>query len=149
VSADWDDLSGQTGLEKLRALVALGRMPGLLGSLGISFVEVEEGRAVFEGAPGLDAYNPIGSVHGGYAATLLDSACGVAVQSRLGPSQSHTTLELKVAYHKAITAQTGPLRAEGRVVSLGRRVGFAEASLSGADGRLYASATSTLLIVER
>ena len=144
-----DQLPGESGLDKLRALMALGRMPGLLGSLHMEFVELEEGRAVFEGVPGLDAYNPIGSVHGGYAATLLDSACGVAVQSRLGPSRSHTTLELKVAYHKAIKAETGLVRAVGRVVSLGRRAAFAEASLVGADGWLYASATSTLLIIDR
>jgi uncharacterized protein (TIGR00369 family) len=149
VSANWDDLPGQTGLEKLRSMMALGRMPGLLGSLGINFVEIEEGRAVFEGVPGLQVYNPLGVVHGGYMAALLDSACGVSVQSRLGPSQSHTTLELKVAYHKAITADTGLVRAEGRVVSLGRRAGFAEARLTGAGGRLYASATSSLLIIDR
>jgi uncharacterized protein (TIGR00369 family) len=148
-SVNLDDLHGRSGLEKLRALIAIDPMPGLMGSLGIKFLEIEEGWAVFEGVPGLHAYNPIGSVHGGYTATLLDSACGVAVQSRLGPSQSHTTLELKVAYHKAIKVETGPVRAEGRVVSLGRRVGFAEASLVGADGQLYASATSTLLIIDR
>lgn len=149
MSGSWDDLPGQTGLGKLRALIALGRMPGLLGSLGISFVEIEDGRAVFEGVPGPHVYNPLGVVHGGYMATLLDSACGVSVQSRLGPSQSHTTLELKVAYHKAITADTGLVRAEGQVVSMGRRAGFAEAKLTGADGRLYASATSSLLIIDR
>jgi uncharacterized protein (TIGR00369 family) len=149
VNANWDDLPGHTGLEKLRALIASGRTPGLLSSLGIAFVEAEEGKVVFEGAPGLHAYNPLGSVHGGYAATLLDSACGCAVQSRLGPSQTHTTLELKVAYHKAMTADTGLVRAEGQVVSLGRRAAFAEAQLTGADGKLYASATSTLLIIDR
>lgn len=149
MSANWDDLPGQTGLEKLRSLVALGRMPGLLGSLGINFVQIEEGRAVFEGVPGLRVYNPLGAVHGGYMATLLDSACGVSVQSQLGPSQSHTTLELKVAYHRAITVETGPVRAEGRVVSLGRRAAFAEAKLTAVDGRLYASATSSLLIIDR
>jgi uncharacterized protein (TIGR00369 family) len=124
-------------------------MPGLLGSLGISFVEIGEGRAVFEGAPGPDVYNPLGVVHGGYMATLLDSACGVSVQSRLGPGQSHTTLELKVAFHKAITADTGLVRADGQVISMGRRAGFAEARLTGADGRLYASASSSLLIIGR
>ena len=149
MSANWDDLPGQTGLEKLRSMMALGRVPGLLGSLGVSFVEVEEGRAVFEGVPGLHVYNPLGVVHGGYMATLLDSACGVSVQSRLGPAQSHTTLELKVAFHKAVTANTGLVRAEGQVVSMGRWAGFAEAKLTGADGRLYASATSSLLIIDR
>jgi uncharacterized protein (TIGR00369 family) len=149
VNANLHDLPGDSGLEKLRALIASGRSPGLVGLLGLALVEVEEGRAVFEGVPGLHVYNPIGSVHGGYAATLLDSACGCAVQSRLGPSQGHTTLELKVAYHKAMSADTGLVRAEGLVLSMGRRAAFAEAKLTGADGKLYASATSTLLIVDR
>jgi uncharacterized protein (TIGR00369 family) len=99
--------------------------------------------------PGRTGLDPLGVVHGGYAATLPDSACGVSVQSRLGLSQSHTTLELKVAFHKAITADTGLVRAEGQVVALGRRAGFAEARLTDADGRLYASATSSLLIIDR
>jgi uncharacterized protein (TIGR00369 family) len=107
------------------------------------------GKAVFAGKPGEHAYNPLGIVHGGYAATLLDSACGCAVHSKLTTEQAYTTLELKIAFHKAITKDTGLLRAEGAVVSLGRRAGFAEARLIDAEGRLYASATSTLLIFER
>jgi uncharacterized protein (TIGR00369 family) len=79
----------------------------------------------------------------------LDSACGCAVHSRLRPGQGYTTLELKVAYHKAMTDQTGPVRAEGRVISMGGRAAFAEAALKGADGKLYASATSTLLVFAR
>ena len=140
---------GLDGLAQLRALIASGRKPGILLALDFEFVEVEEGRAVFAGTPGDHAYNPIGTVHGGYAATLLDSACGCAVHSRLTATQAYTTLELKVAYHKAITHDSGALRAEGRVVSLGRRAAFAEAKLTDANGRLYASATSTLLVFER
>ena len=92
---------------------------------------------------------PPGMVHGGYAATLLDSACGCAVHSTLKAGEAYTTLELKVAYHRPLTDKTGPIRAEGKVVSLGRRAGFAEATLTDAAGRLYATATSTLLIMER
>jgi uncharacterized protein (TIGR00369 family) len=139
----------RTGLEQLKALIAGERRPGIVETLDFEFVEVEEGRAVFEGVPGLHAYNPIGTVHGGYAATLLDSACGCAVQSRLDASQGYTTLELKVAYHRAMTEATGPVRAEGRVISFGRRAAFTEATLKGLDGRLYASATSTLLVFDR
>jgi uncharacterized protein (TIGR00369 family) len=139
----------RTGLEQLQALVAGDRRPGIVETLDFNFVEVEEGRAVFEGVPGLHAYNPIGTVHGGYAATLLDSACGCAVQSKLSGTQGYTTLELKVAYHKAIIAKTGLVRAEGRVVTIGRRAAFAEATLKDAEGRLLASATSTLLVFER
>jgi uncharacterized protein (TIGR00369 family) len=140
---------GLDGLAQLRALIASGRRPGISVSLQFALIEVERGWAVFAGTPGDHAYNPIGTVHGGYAATLLDSACGCAVHSCLSETQAYTTLELKVAFHKAITRETGPLRAEGRVVSFGRRAAFAEATLKDGEGRLYASATSTLLVIDR
>lgn len=140
---------GLDGLAQLQALMSSGRKPGILKALDFDFVEVEAGRAVFAGVPSEKAYNPIGSVHGGYAATLLDSACGCAVHSRLSATQGYTTLELKVAYHKAINSESGVLRAEGKVLSMGRRAAFAEARLCDAQGRLYASATSTLLVFER
>jgi uncharacterized protein (TIGR00369 family) len=141
--------AGLDGLAQLRALMASGRKPGIALSLNFDLIEVELGKAVFAGLPGEHAYNPIGSVHGGYAATLLDSCVGCAVHSRLSATQAYTTLELKVAYHKAITRDSGLLRAEGTVVSLGRRAAFAEGKLTDAAGKLYASATSTLLIFDR
>jgi uncharacterized protein (TIGR00369 family) len=147
--ADGTAQQSLSGLEQLRAYIALGRRPGMAVSLDFALLEVGEGRAVFAGKPGLHAYNPMGTVHGGYAATLLDSACGCAVHASLSATQLYTTLELKVAYHKPITAETGLLRAVGRVVTLGKRVAFAEATLTDASERLYASATSTLLIMER
>ncbi len=140
---------GADGLTALRALIASGKKPGILASLDFDFVEADAGRAVFSGVPGDHAYNPIGTVHGGYAATLLDSACGCAVHSRLDASQLFTTLELKVSYLRPITRDTGRLRAEGRVVGFGRRAAFAEASLTDASGRVYATATSTLLVFQR
>ena len=145
-----DDLApGLSGLETLRALIAAGgRMP-IGETLDITLVEAGDGWAAFSGMPSARAYNPLGTIHGGYAATLLDSACGCAVHSKLAANQIYTTLELKVAFLKAITTQTGLLRAEGRVQSVGRRAAFAEADLKGADGRLYATATSTLLVMER
>lgn len=136
-----------TGLEQLRAMAASGQRAPIGQLMRFDLVEVEEGRAVFEGQPGEEVYNPIGTVHGGYAATLLDSACGIAVHSKLAVGQGYTTLELKVAYHKAITASTGLVRAEGKVVSFGRRAAFAEARLTDAEGRLLASATSSLLVI--
>jgi uncharacterized protein (TIGR00369 family) len=145
-----DDLApGKTGLEQLQAMIAAGQPHGIVKTLEINLVEVEKGRAVFEGEPGPHVYNPIGSVHGGYAATLLDSACGCAVHSALSATQGYTTLELKVAYHKGMTDKTGPVRADGRVVTLGRRAAFAEATLKDANGKLYATATSTLLVFDR
>jgi uncharacterized protein (TIGR00369 family) len=144
-----DEIQPPTGLEQLRALIAAGKMPGIGRTMGFDLVEVAAGRVVFEGKPGTEVYNPIGTVHGGYAATLLDSACGCAVHSRLSPSQAYSTLELKVAYHRALTAETGVVRATGTVVSIGRRAAFAEARLTDAAGKLYASATSTLIVMER
>ena len=143
-----DTAPGASGLEQLRALQRLGLRAGIGETLRFQLVEVEDGRAVFEGEPDTHAYNPIGTIHGGYAAALLDSACGCAVHSKLAPGQGYTTLELKVAYHKAMTAKTGLVRAEGLVTSMGRRAAFAEARLTDAQGRLHASATSTLLIIQ-
>ncbi|GAB3124146.1 PaaI family thioesterase [Glaciibacter psychrotolerans] len=140
---------GLSGIEQLRALIASGRRPGIAESLDFNLTDVGDGWAVFEGTPGDHAYNPIGSVHGGYAAALLDSACGCAAHSKLTATQSYTTLELKVSYHRAMTAQTGPVRAEATLISFGRRAAFAEAKLTDATGRVYASATSTLLVFER
>jgi uncharacterized protein (TIGR00369 family) len=109
VGADLD------GLSQLRALIASGRKAGILEALDFDFIEVEAGRAVFAGTPGDHAYNPIGSVHGGYAATLLDSSCGCAAHSRLTASQAFTTLELKVAYHKRITKRNGASTSGGQL----------------------------------
>jgi len=135
-----------SGLEQLRAIMAADTPPPINTTMGFALIEIEEGRAVFGGHPDRSVYNPIGSVHGGYAATLLDSACGCAVHSRLSADQGYTTLELKVAYHRPLTDVSGPIRAEGRIVSIGRRTAFAEARLTDRDGRLCATATSTLLV---
>jgi uncharacterized protein (TIGR00369 family) len=137
-----------SGLELMRKMIADGRGPPIASTLQFVLAEVDKGRAVFRATPGPHAYNPIGVVHGGYAATLLDSACGVAVHSMLEPGQGYTTLELKVAYHRAITNDTGPVEAVGKIISFGRRVAFSEAQLTDANGRLLASATSTLLVFE-
>ncbi len=137
-----------TGLEQLRAAFEGPSRPGIGRTLGFRAVTIEEGRVVFAGTPGREVYNPIGTLHGGYAATLLDSACGCAVHSRLAAGKGYTTLELKVAYHRAMTSSTGEVFAEGRVVSLGRRAAFAEATLKDAAGKLYASATSSLLVMQ-
>ena len=146
---DLPNTDGLTGLEQLRAMIAGGGVARIGETLGFALSEVGDGTAVFTATPGLEHFNPIGTVHGGFAATLLDSACGCSVHSKLSPTQGYTTLELKVAYHKAMSEKTGEVRAEGRVVSIGRRAAFAEATLKGVDGRLYASATSTLLVFER
>lgn len=140
--------TGLDGLAQLQAMID-GSAPAPIGrTLDFDLVELEAGRVVFEGRPTQAVYNPIGTVHGGYAATLLDSACGCAVHSSLAAGETYTTLELKVAFHRALTDASGPVRCEGKVVTLGRRVAFAEASLTDALGRLCASATSTLLVIQ-
>ncbi len=143
VTLDHADLDGH---DQLAELMATGRQPPIGETLEFGLVELERGRVVFEGWPSRKVFNPIGSVHGGYAATLLDSACGCAVHSSLAAGQGYTTLELKVSYHRALSEASGPVRAEGKLVSLGRRVAFSEARLVDAQGRLCASATSTLLV---
>jgi uncharacterized protein (TIGR00369 family) len=140
---------GVSGLEQLQAMIAAGGRPPMGDTLEFSLTEAGDGWATFEGLPGRHAYNPIGTVHGGYAATLLDSACGCAVHSKLSAKQGYTTLELKVSYHRALTDKTGPVRAEGRVVTFGRRAAFAEATLKDSSGRIYATATSSLLLFDR
>ncbi|HEV7351931.1 MAG TPA: PaaI family thioesterase [Brevundimonas sp.] len=139
----------ESGLDALRAVVE-GRRPEIpmARTLGYRLIEVEEGRVVFEGEPGSHVLNPMGTVHGGWAATVLDSCVACAVHSTLKPGQAYTTLELKVAYHRAMTPDIGTVRAEGVVLSVGRRAGFAEGKLIGPDGKLYASATSTCIIMD-
>jgi len=139
---------GPDGLEQLQAMLS-GQLRAPIGDkLDFHLVEIERGRAVFEATPDPSVYNPFGSVHGGYAATVLDSACGIAVHSQLGPNRGHTTLELKVSYVKGMNAQSGTIRAVGRAISVGRRVAFAEATIHDGQGRLCATATSTLLVFD-
>ncbi|MFP1680886.1 PaaI family thioesterase [Alloalcanivorax sp. C16-1] len=140
-------LSDMTGLQVLQHALQNDTHRGIGHTMEFALVELEEGRVVFEGQPTEKVYNPIGTVHGGYAATLLDSACGCAVHSTLDAGQGYSTAELKVAYHRAMTKDTGPVRAEGKVVTKGRRLAFAEARLTDAAGTLYASATSTLILL--
>lgn len=140
-------MRAMTGLEIMRA-IGEGRLPGapIAKLMNMSGVLVEEGRVVFEGRPGPEHYNPIGSVHGGYAATLLDSAMGCAVHSALPAGKIYTTLTLEIKYVKAMSEKTGPVRAEGRVVQLGGRQATAEGFLRDADGVLYAHGTSTCMV---
>lgn len=136
------------GIAQLHAWVADGRQPPMGRTLGIALIEVGPGRAVFEGNPHRNMYSPLGTVHSGYAATLLDSACGIAIASQLDPHRGQATLELKISFLRALTEDSGTVRATGRVVSLGRRIGFAEAELHDGDGMLCATASATSLIFD-
>ena len=140
------ELANLSGLEQLRAAFD-GTFKGIGKTLNFHLATLQEGCVAFEGHPDQSVYNPIGTVHGGYAATLLDSAMACAVHSTLKPGQSYTTLELKIAYHRAMTEDSGPVRAEGKIISVGRRAAFAEGRLVDAQGRLCASGTTTCLVV--
>lgn len=135
------------GIDVFREVLA-GRMPAppIAQSLGFELSEIEPGRAVFAYQPVYDHYNPLGTVHGGVAATLLDSAMGCAVHSTLKAGHGFTTLEIKVNYVRAMTDKTSRVRAEGKVVSAGSRVATAEGKLIDAAGRLLAHGTTTCLI---
>jgi uncharacterized protein (TIGR00369 family) len=141
--------AGMSGLDYMRALQA-GEVPPppIAVTMRITPVEVDRGRAVFEGEPGEEHYNPIGVVHGGYAATLLDSALGCAVQTTLERGVGYTTLTLETKFVRAITRDTGRVRAVAEVIHPGRRQATAEARLHAVEtGKLLAHATSTCLIV--
>jgi uncharacterized protein (TIGR00369 family) len=135
------------GLDYMRALIA-GKIPPPPIAVTMNFtpIEVSDGHAVFQGQPGEEHYNPIGVVHGGVAATLLDSCMGCAVQTHLPAGTGYTTLEIKINYVRALTDQTGPVRAEARTLHVGRRAGTAESKLIDAKGTLYAHGTTTCMI---
>jgi len=137
------------GVEQLRlAFQGEENAAPIARTLDYRLTEVEEGRVVFEATPTRAVYNPIGTVHGGWMATLLDSACACAVHSTLKAGQTYTTLELKTVFHRALTEGV-PVRCVGRIIQVGRKAGFSEARLEGLDGKLYATATSTCLVMER
>src|SRR5437763_3642430 len=130
------------GIEFLRA-IRDGKLPPppIAALLDFRLTEVEAGHAVFEVIPGERHYNPIGVVHGGLAMTLLDSAMGCCIQSRIPAGAAYTTLEAKTNLVRPITADTGRLRAIGKVLHVGKRVATAEGRLEDVDGKLYAHAT--------
>ncbi|MFG2887067.1 PaaI family thioesterase [Streptomyces sp. NPDC048297] len=136
-----------SGLEFLRDVQA-GRLPEppIAATLGFTLDEVESGRAVFAIEPGEEHYNPIGSVHGGVYATMLDSAAGCAVQSVLPAGMGYTSLDLTVKFLRPITVDTGKVRAVGTVLSQGRRTALAQAELLDSTDRLLAHATSSCMI---
>ena len=151
----WDDPAAlaetgrsMPGIEFLRAMRD-GKLPHppICQLLNYRLTEVEPGYAVFELTPGEQHYNPIGVVHGGIAMTLLDSAMGCAVQTRMPAGGGYTTLEAKTNLVRAVTGSTGKLRAIGKVLHVGKRVATAESRLEDAEGKLYAHATTTCIVL--
>ena len=137
-----------SGLDFLRGIVE-GTLPAppIAATLGFTLSEVREGFALFTMTPAFRHYNPIGVVHGGVAATLLDSCMSCAVQTHAPAGTGYTTLEIKINFVRALTDKTGPIRAEGRTLYVGRRSGTAEGKILDANGTLYAHGTTTCMMV--
>jgi uncharacterized protein (TIGR00369 family) len=142
------DLMAMSGLDAIRAILE-GKVPqpSISDTLGFRLAEVEFGRVVFEGEPSDRILNPMGAVHGGWALTLIDSACGAAGHTTLPVGVGYGTLETKANFVRPIAADTGTLRCEGRVLAQGRTILTAEAKLTDAAGKLYAHGTSTCMII--
>ena len=141
------DLAEYSGLELLRRMIeGLYPAPPMAGLMNFGLVEVEEGRAVFKGMPSERHLNPLGSVHGGWAATIMDSALGCCVQTVLARGEAYTTAEFKVNLTRPISPRTGEVICEARLVHKGRTLAVSEASLKDANGKLLAFGTETCSI---
>jgi uncharacterized protein (TIGR00369 family) len=125
-----------------------GRLPAppISKALGMTLDEVELGRVAFGYRPVSDHYNPLGTVHGGIAATLLDSVMGCCIHTTLKAGTGYTTVEIKINYVRAMTDKTGPVRAEGKIINVGSRIATSEGRLTDASGKLLAHGTTTCLI---
>ena len=145
-SAQWAD---KNGLEQMRAMLD-GELPfaPIARTLDFLIMEVGPGMALFQGTPGSQHFNPMGGVHGGWFATLLDSALGCAVHTMMPLGRGYTTAELSVNYVRSLSPKVGRVRAEGTVIHCGKQLATSEARLYGPDGTLYAHATTTCLVFE-
>lgn len=148
--ASREQVVGMSGMEVFEAIFAGRLPPAPIGdSLDFIPVHMEHGAAVFQGQPQKRHYNPLGTVHGGWFCTLLDSAVGCAVHTTLPAGKGYTTLELKVNMLRALTDAVPLVRAEGKVVQVGRQIALAEGRIVGPDGKLYAHATTTCMIFDQ
>jgi uncharacterized protein (TIGR00369 family) len=144
-----DQIAGKTGLQVMQGLLT-GEMPHahMAKTLDFMMIEVGPGMAIFQGTPGVQHLNPLGTVHGGWFATLLDSALGCAVHTMMPPGRGYTTADLSVKLVKALTPKVQRVRAIGQVVHCGRQLATAEARLVGPDGTLYAHASTACLVFD-
>lgn len=147
--ASMDQLANKNGRQILEAMMS-GELPHphMNETLGFDLMEVGDGQAVFQGVPQHRFYNPMGTVHGGWYATLLDSALGCAVQSKLPLGKAYTTAELSINIVRPSTHKTGPLRAIANVMHVGRQMATAEAKIIDEQGRLYVHATTTCFVFD-
>lgn len=145
-----EQMEGLSGLELLQRMID-GHLPAppMAGTLGFRLVEVSPGRAVFEAETGPHLLNPLGSVHGGFALTLIDSAAGCALHTRLPAGVGYATVETKVNFTRAIRPDGSIVRCEAEVVTQGRQIATADARLVGADGTILAHGSSTLIILPK
>jgi uncharacterized protein (TIGR00369 family) len=144
-----DQVAGRPGIALFDAMLAGDLPPAPIAlTLDFALVFAEPGRAIFQGRPNRRHYNPMGTVHGGWFATLLDSALGCAVHAAMPAGKAYTTLELKVNIVRALTDKVPLVRAEGRTIHVGGQTATAEGRLTGPDGRLYAHATTTCLVFD-
>ena len=144
-----DQVASLGGLQLMRAMLA-GELPypPIAKTLDFMLIEVDDGRALFQGTPGPAHLNPMGGIHGGWYATLLDSAMGCAVHTKMPAGRGYTTAELSINIVRAIGAKAPRVRAEGKVLHAGRQLATAEGRLVGPDGTLYAHATTTCLVFD-
>ena len=144
-----EQIAGKNGLEMMLAMLN-GDIPypPIAKTMDFTILEAGPGRAVFQGMPGVQHLNPLGTIHGGWFATLLDSALGCAVHTMMPPGRGYTTAELGVNLVKALTPKVQRVRAIGTVIHCGRQLATAEARLTGPDGTLYAHATTTCLVFQ-
>lgn len=144
-----EQIAGKTGLEVMQMMLA-GEIPyaAIAKTLDFTIIEVGPGVAIFQGTPLPQHLNPLGTIHGGWAATMLDSALGCSIHTLMPPGRGYTTAELSVNYVRGLTPKITRVRAEGKVIHCGRQLATAEARLVGADGTLYAHATTTCLVFE-
>jgi uncharacterized protein (TIGR00369 family) len=144
-----EDVSSMTGKQLLQAMID-GRLPqpSILETLSFELVEVGDGFAAFEGEPGAHLLNPLGTVHGSWALAMIDSATGCACHSLLPQGLTYTTVETKTNFCKPITPATGRVRAEGRVISHGKKIITAQAQVVSQDGRVLAHGTSTMMVLK-
>jgi uncharacterized protein (TIGR00369 family) len=144
-----DELLVLDGLAQMQAMLAgRSRPPSISHTMDFFLVEVEHGRAVFQGQPGAAHMNPMGAVHGGWYATILDSALGCAVHTAMPVGKAYTTLELKINIVRALPPGGQPVRAEGRVIHVGGQTATSDARLVGPDGKLYAHGSTTCLVFD-
>ena len=144
-----EQIAGKTGLEVMQAMLN-GEIPyaAIAKTLDFTILTVGPGLAVFQGTPLPQHLNPLGTIHGGWVATLLDSALGCSVHTMMPVGRAYTTAELSVNYVKGLTPKVQRVRAEGKVIHCGKQLATAEARLFGPDGTLYAHATTTCLVFE-